>query len=135
MTKQGVIKPDVIFFGEDLPLSYHDLAPRDLLDCDLMLILGTSLEVFPVAGLVYQLPKGMPRVLMNKYIVDPFTGDYQTRSNDFVFAGDLVQGVELLVQKLNWEDEFDGLTDDGWVTSHIPVFNQFIYFLLFIIAI
>ena len=77
----------------------------------------------------------MPRVLMNKYIVDPFTGDYQTRSNDFVFAGDLVQGVELLVQKLNWEDEFDGLTDDGWVTSHIPVFNQFIYFLLFIIAI
>ena len=74
-----------------------------------MLVLGTSLEVFPVAGLVYQLPKDIPRVLLNNYVVEPFTGDYQTRSTDFVYCGDLVEGVNSLVKKLDWENDFQKL--------------------------
>lgn len=88
---------------------YYSLASYDLLDCDLMLVLGTSLEVYPVAGLVHQLPKGIPRVLLNNYIVEPFTGDYQTRSTDFVYCGDLVEGVNSLVRKLEWEYDFEKL--------------------------
>ena len=45
------MKPDVVLFGEFLPeeamREAQDLAER----CDLMLCVGSSLEVYPVAGL------------------------------------------------------------------------------------
>ena len=47
----GVFKPDITFFGESLPeeafLRSQELAGR----ADVMLVLGTSLAVFPAAGL------------------------------------------------------------------------------------
>lgn len=101
----GIIKPDIVFFGEDLPLSFHHHYHHDLQDCDVMLILGTSLQVFPVAGLVYQVPKLTPRFLMNNETVEPFTGDYQTRPTDLVYCGDLKSGVCKLINELGWTKE------------------------------
>ena len=44
----GVVKPDIVFFGESLP-SFH---PRpDFSKCDLLIIIGTSLKVNPFASL------------------------------------------------------------------------------------
>lgn len=82
---------------------------NDLQQCDLLLVFGTSLEVFPVAGLVYQVPYQVPRVLFNKEVVHPFTGDHQTRSTDTTVCGDLVESVELLVQELEWTEEFNAI--------------------------
>ncbi|MFW5960306.1 MAG: Sir2 family NAD-dependent protein deacetylase, partial [Chitinivibrionales bacterium] len=45
----GIIKPDVIFFGEQLPASFYEIMitpPQG----DLLLILGSSLVVHPAAG-------------------------------------------------------------------------------------
>ena len=75
----------------------------------MMLILGTSLEVFPVAGLVYQVPSVVPRVLINRDIVDPFCGDNQTRDIDAVYSGDIVEGVRKLAMELEWQDEMPKL--------------------------
>lgn len=47
----------------------------------------------------------IPRFLMNRDIVEPFTGDHQTRSNDFVFCGDLFSGVSRLVDHLDWSED------------------------------
>ena len=45
----GVIKPDVVFFGENVKcLAEADAAARR---SDLMLVLGSSLQVYPAAGL------------------------------------------------------------------------------------
>lgn len=41
---QGVIKPDIVFFGEDLPKKFYSYIV-DFPKCDLLLIMGTSLEV------------------------------------------------------------------------------------------
>ncbi len=47
----GKVKPDVVLFGEMLPVAAIDRA-RELAEAaDLMLCIGSSLEVFPVAGL------------------------------------------------------------------------------------
>ncbi len=46
------MKPDIVFFGEALPDRFHRLASRDLPECDLLIIMGTSLTVHPFAGLV-----------------------------------------------------------------------------------
>ncbi|MCR5413818.1 MAG: NAD-dependent deacetylase [Kiritimatiellae bacterium] len=47
----GVFKPDITFFGEALPEEAFLAAQNAALGADLMLVLGTSLTVFPAAGL------------------------------------------------------------------------------------
>ena len=42
---QGLVKPDIVFFGEDLPQRFHSLQLPDFTKCDLLIIMGTSLEV------------------------------------------------------------------------------------------
>ena len=47
----GLMKPDVVLFGEMLPEAFMD-AEADAARSDLLIALGSSLEVHPVAGLV-----------------------------------------------------------------------------------
>lgn len=42
---QGLVKPDIVFFGEDLPARFYSLRFQDFSKCDLLIIMGTSLEV------------------------------------------------------------------------------------------
>jgi NAD-dependent deacetylase len=47
----GVLKPDVVFFGELLPEQHIARAHELARSARLLLVVGSSLEVFPVAGL------------------------------------------------------------------------------------
>ena len=47
----GVIKPNVILFGEQLPIRILQAAQRAAKDCDVMLVVGSSLEVMPASNL------------------------------------------------------------------------------------
>jgi NAD-dependent deacetylase len=47
----GKVKPDVVLFGELLPVEAMAEAERLCADADLLLCVGSSLEVYPVAGL------------------------------------------------------------------------------------
>jgi NAD-dependent deacetylase len=47
----AVLKPAITFFGESLPVRALEDAEQAAHDTDLMLVLGTSLTVFPAAGL------------------------------------------------------------------------------------
>jgi NAD-dependent deacetylase len=62
----GVFKPDVILFGEQLPQAAWFKAQREARQCDLMLVVGSSLEVLPVAGLPMQaLDHGAHLIIVN----------------------------------------------------------------------
>ena len=62
----GILKPDVILFGEQLPQSAWVEAQRAARQCDLMLVAGSSLEVLPVAGLPMQaLDRGAHLIIIN----------------------------------------------------------------------
>ena len=45
----GVLKPDVIFFGEALPKKALMLATQEAQECDLFIVIGSSLVVYPAA--------------------------------------------------------------------------------------
>lgn len=45
----GVMKPDIVFFGEGLPDSFHSAMAQDKNQCDLLIVIGSSLKVRPVA--------------------------------------------------------------------------------------
>ncbi len=47
----GVMKPNVILFGEQLPVDVLVAAQQDTSICDLMVVIGSSLTVEPVADL------------------------------------------------------------------------------------
>lgn len=46
-----VLKPEITFFGEGLPPAAWDAAVREATQADLMLVLGTSLTVYPAASI------------------------------------------------------------------------------------
>lgn len=49
---EGVVKPDIVFFGEMLPDRFHSLIEHDFPQADLLIIMGSSLVVQPFASLI-----------------------------------------------------------------------------------
>ena len=47
----GSVKPDIVFYGESLDENLLERADRELFGADLLLVLGTSLTVYPAAAL------------------------------------------------------------------------------------
>lgn len=119
----GVVKPDIVFFGESLPKRYFELAHTDLPQADLLLVFGTSLKVQPFASLVRHVADSCPRVLVNRERVGEAYGDddFQFQaSGGFVFdgpgayrdvfcEGDVQESVLRLADLCGWRDELDAL--------------------------
>lgn len=64
----GIVKPDIVFFGESLPRRFHDSIKSDENEADLVLVMGSSLKVNPVRSVVGRIHKNTPMVLINRYV-------------------------------------------------------------------
>ncbi|KAL4250655.1 sirtuin family protein [Abortiporus biennis] len=95
----GLVKPDIVFFGESLPPRFSQTVPL-LRSADLLIVMGTSLTVHPFASLASMVPENCPRVLINMDQV----GDFGTRTDDVVCLGKTDEVVK----------EFCRLVGDGW---------------------
>ncbi|MBP5639313.1 MAG: NAD-dependent deacylase [Victivallales bacterium] len=62
----GVMKPDIVFYGESLPFDAFETASNAFMTADLVLVLGTSLAVYPAAGLPDCRPRGSRLVIVNR---------------------------------------------------------------------
>jgi NAD-dependent deacetylase len=60
----GVLKPDAILMGEQLPRQVHDQALTWARSCDLMLVVGSSLEVMPAALLPLEAVQSGGRLIL-----------------------------------------------------------------------
>jgi len=63
----GLVKPNIVFFGESLPKEFFTSLQRDLPQADLLVVMGTSLTVQPFASLIERVGKNCPRVLINMH--------------------------------------------------------------------
>ncbi|XP_059371172.1 NAD-dependent protein deacetylase sirtuin-2 [Carassius carassius] len=61
----NLVKPDIVFFGENLPARFFATMKMDFPQCDLLIIMGTSLQVQPFASLVNRVSNSCPRLLIN----------------------------------------------------------------------
>jgi NAD-dependent deacetylase len=50
----GMMRPNVVWFGENLPADVFKAAEDAARNCDVFLTIGTSAEVYPAAGLPYE---------------------------------------------------------------------------------
>ena len=63
----GLIKPDIVFYGENLDMSILKRAENAFYNADLVLVLGSSLVVNPAASLPYiSARKGRDIVIVNR---------------------------------------------------------------------
>lgn len=60
----GIIKPDVVLYGEPLDAGVMSGAARAISQCDTLIVAGTSLSVYPAAGLIEYF-RGSELVLIN----------------------------------------------------------------------
>ena len=61
--KGGLLRPHVVWFGEMVP--EMEKAAEVVRGASLLLVVGTSLSVYPAAGLVYEIMPGTPVVLID----------------------------------------------------------------------
>lgn len=106
-----------VFFGEQLPERFFQLAESDLRAADLLIIMGTSLKVQPFASLVGLVDDDVPRLLINREevgtepqpilkllgFIDDRALDFDdaTRYRDACFLGDCDEGVRQLAAHLD----------------------------------
>lgn len=64
----SLLRPHIVFFGESVPM--FDPACRIVQDADVLIVVGTSLAVYPAAMLVRYAKSGVPI-----YVVDPGNPD------------------------------------------------------------
>ncbi|CEP61235.1 NAD-dependent histone deacetylase SIR2 LALA0_S02e09780g [Lachancea lanzarotensis] len=96
----GVLKPDITFFGEALPSKFHRFIRDDVLKCDLLICIGTSLKVAPVSEIVNMIPAYVPQVLINK---DPV----RHAEFDLSLLGYCDDVAALVTQKCGWSMPHD----------------------------
>uniref|UniRef100_UPI00398F8A19 NAD-dependent protein deacetylase sirtuin-1 isoform X2 n=1 Tax=Pristiophorus japonicus TaxID=55135 RepID=UPI00398F8A19 len=62
----AIMKPDIVFFGENLPEQFHRSMKYDKDEVDLLIVIGSSLKVRPVALIPSSIPHHVPQVLINR---------------------------------------------------------------------
>jgi NAD-dependent deacetylase sirtuin 2 len=102
----GLIKPDIVFFKEDLPQCFVDAVERDLPACDLLIVMGTSMLVQPFASVPRLVPETTPRLLLN--FTAPPASEEMLAFSDGVFADANPRAVFGFGSKSNTRDVFVG---------------------------
>jgi NAD-dependent SIR2 family protein deacetylase len=99
----SLVKPDIVFFGEELPQRFQQLVHQDASTCDFLLVLGTSLLVMPVAAIPSWVSRKCPRALLNLELVGDFVqGD---SPKDVWLEGSCDDSVTKICQLAGWEKE------------------------------
>lgn len=62
----AVMKPDIVFFGEGLSDEFHQAMAADKSNCDLLIVMGSSLKVRPVALIPSSIGPEVPQILINR---------------------------------------------------------------------
>ena len=118
---KGYVKPDIVFFGENLPERFFKCMESDFKKCDLLIIMGTSLAVQPFASLVDQVGDSCPRVLINMEKVGGASDlarivgggglmfDQPGNFRDVAMLGACDESCRTMAEKLGWAWDLENL--------------------------
>ena len=90
----ALLRPHIVFFGESVPM--FDEATRIAASADVMIVVGTSLAVYPAASLVRYARAGVP-----VYVVDPGKPDVAMIRNPLThIKARAAEGMPALAEQL-----------------------------------
>ena len=128
-----LIIPDVVMNDDDLPDIFFERLEKDFKECDLLIVMGTSLKVEPFPGMIEDPPLNIPRVLINNEMVvtyeeqliekngklietgkdrlsQKFKFGHFFNRRDIYLGGDLNENIKELIKQLGWEEDYQKLT-------------------------
>lgn len=89
------LRPHIVWFGEDVPKL--SLAEEITHKADILLIIGTSMQVYPAANLIYHIKENTPI-----YFIDPKPNINENQfKNLTIISKTATKGMELLYSLLN----------------------------------
>lgn len=88
------LRPNIVWFGEAVPMM--DIATDITSTADIFVVIGTSLVVYPAAGLFYYAPNHIP-----KYLIDPNpNSNFENIDNLHIIAQKATVGTQQLADLL-----------------------------------
>ena len=94
----ALLRPHIVFFGESVPM--FDAACEIVASADILIVVGTSLAVYPAAMLVYHVRDNQVPI----YLVDPGTPDTRLIRNPLTHIKERgALGVPQLIEQLKNE--------------------------------
>lgn len=87
------LRPHIVWFGEAVPLI--EKAAELSAEADIYIVVGTSLQVYPAAGLLMYVDQSIP-----KFLVDPNIEEIPYISNLVAIKEKASKGLPVLVEKL-----------------------------------
>jgi NAD-dependent deacetylase len=91
--KGSQLRPHIVWFGEAVPMIERAIAISA--EADIFIVIGTSLNVYPAASLIYYIKSGIP-----VYLIDPQAEQLKGINNLHIFREPAGTGVPKLVKQL-----------------------------------
>ncbi|MFN5710651.1 MAG: SIR2 family NAD-dependent protein deacylase [Bacteroidota bacterium] len=91
--KGSQLRPHIVWFGEEVPMI--EIACRIVSKADIFVVIGSSLLVYPAAGLIDYAPHAIP-----KFIIDPEIPPVNHLENLIPIEATAVAGVKILIKHL-----------------------------------
>ncbi|XP_057336807.1 NAD-dependent protein deacetylase sirtuin-1 [Microplitis mediator] len=131
---QGIMKPDIVFFGEGLPDAFHDAIANDKDECDLLIVIGSSLKVRPVALIPSSIPSHVPQILINRESLPHLKFDIELLGDGDIIINQLCHLIGEEFGEICWKKDIleetphllppRFITDDSWERSQDSTINQ-----------
>ena len=86
------LRPHIVWFGEEVPMM--PIAATQVSQADILLIIGTSMVVYPAASLIHYATAGIP-----VYYIDPKIPDFKFNKNVVHIIENATAGMEILTTK------------------------------------
>ncbi len=94
--EKAQLRPFIVWFGEDVPLL--DKAAEITLEADILVIIGTSMQVYPAASLINYTKPNIPI-----YFIDPKPSITENQYNNLTIIKDVASsGTDTLLNLLSF---------------------------------
>lgn len=84
------LRPHVVWFGEMVPM--YDEARKVIEQADILIVIGSSLQVYPAAGLIHYAPK-----VARKYLIDPHADELSVPGDFTCIHEEATRGIQTCV--------------------------------------
>ena len=109
---KGPCKPNVVFYGENLPKRFFEKM-KECEDCDLVLIMGTSLLVQPFASIPDVMKRDTWKVAINKDKIGYYY--YELLIMNSLFISGITDEVCLkIIKDCEWENDYKKFVKDTY---------------------
>lgn len=87
------LRPHVVWFGEEVPM--YEIAAGVLSQADILIVIGTSLQVYPAAGLIHYANNAR-----HKFVIDPNAKNLGLNQSFTIIIDGAVEGMKKVMAEI-----------------------------------